>query len=154
MSNIKVSTGAMAAWLCTGSFQDIFVNGVMEIFTGVQPLNADAVETGDKVAIVTVDGGAFTAGVATNGLNFDDTTDATLTQASAEDWKGAFIVEGTMGWFRFYANDQTAGASTTAIRFDGSVGTSTRADAQVVTTDATIGGSVDFSNFKLNFSIV
>ena len=154
MSNIKVSTGAWAAWLCTGSFQDIFANGVMEIYSGVQPANADAVETGDKLAIITVSGGAFTPGSPTNGLNFGDTTDATLSQASGEDWKGDFIEEGTMGWFRFYANDHATGASTSAIRFDGSVGTSNRADAKVVTTQATLGGSVNFSNFKLNFSII
>lgn len=151
--SIKISTGAWAAWLCTGSLQDIFADAVLEIFTGPQPATADAVETGDKTAIVTVDGLAFTPGVATNGLNFDDTTDATLYQIGTDDWEGDYLVAGTMGWFRLYANDRTTGASTTAIRIDGTVGTS-RSDAIVVTTTATVGGSVKFNNFKLNFSIV
>ena len=152
--SIQLSTGAWAAWLCTNSLQDIFANAVIDIFSGSQPSNPDAVETGDKIATLSVGGLTFTPGVSTNGLNFADTTDATLSKEAAEDWEGDYILAGRMGWFRLYANDKTTGASTTAIRIDGNVGTSSRSDAEVVTTTATIGGSAKMTSFKLNFSLI
>lgn len=151
--SIKISTGGWAAWLCAGSFKGVFENGVLAIFSGAQVADADAVETGDLLALVTKDGGDFTGGVATNGLNFQDTTDRTIQKVSADVWLGDFLDDGTMGWFRYYANDYTSGASTTAIRFDGKVGTS-RADIEVVTTLASIGGSANFNDYKLNFTIL
>ena len=39
-------------------------------------------------------------------------------------WSGVGLAAGTAGWFRCYANDYVTGLSTTALRFDGTVGTS------------------------------
>ena len=151
--SIKFSTGAMAAILSTGSMRSVFANGVMRIFSGPQVVDADASETGEILTEVTLSGGAFTPGATTNGLNFGTTTDSTIAKAPAETWLGNFIKDGTMGWFRFYDNSRTTGASTSAVRIDGRVGTS-RADIIVVTTAATVGGSVSFNDFKFDFTII
>ena len=151
--SIKYSTGTWASWLCTGSMKAIYANGVIAVRSGPQPDTPDLIETGDLVALITESGLTFVPGAPENGLNFQDTTTATLLKLASETWQGDFLADGIMGWFRFYANDMVTGASTTAVRFDGVVGTSTRADLEVVTTQATIGGSVAPNNFKLNFSI-
>lgn len=151
--SIKISTGGMAAILCAGSFKTVFANGILAFYSGVQVVDADQIETGALLALVTKDGGAFVAGEAANGLNFKDTTDASIEKVSADVWLGDFLEEGNMGWFRYYDNDYVTGASTTAKRFDGKVGTS-RSDIGVITTLASVGGSANFNSFKLNFSII
>jgi hypothetical protein len=152
--SIKLSTGAWAEWLSNKSLKNTFANGVLAIYSGSQRSDADAAETGDLLALVTIDGGSFTPGTATNGLNLDTTTSAAISKVATETWKGDYLAEGTMGWFCFYDNAKTTGSSTTAKRIDGTVGTSSRADLQVVSTAATVGGSITINSFKLNFSIV
>jgi len=151
--SIKLSTGAWIAWLSTGSFKTVFTNGVIGIYSGGQPVDANAVETGDLLAWLTVDGGDFVAGETANGLNLATAAGATISKEAAEAWIGSFLTAGVMGYFRFYSNAKVVGASEVAVRFDGRVGTS-RADMIVVTTQATVGGSVTPTTFKLNFSIV
>ncbi|MDX9893855.1 MAG: hypothetical protein RBS34_00315 [Desulfofustis sp.] len=133
----RFSTGLIASMLCTGSFQDVMANGVLRFFTGAQPATADDAETGTLLLQVTISSGAFTPGAATNGLNFDDTTTTIITKEPAEIWSGVGLADGTAGWFRFYDNTRTTGASTTAKRFDGSCATSggqaTMASTSIVT---------------------
>lgn len=148
---IKISSGAFESVLSTGSFKDTFTNGVLCIYSGTQPSNADAAETGTLLAEVNVDGAVFTPGGAT-GLNFGAATGKSIAKDDTETWKGIFLEDGLMGWFRFYDNSKTTGASTSAIRIDGSVGTS-RTDIIVGTTTATLDGSITFDDFTLNFSV-
>ena len=72
---VRLSTGAVNALAGggagDGSFKDVFANAVIVIRAGTQPATADAVETGDVLGMITVGGGAFTGGSATNGLNWD-----------------------------------------------------------------------------------
>jgi len=150
--SIRMSTGAMNSILSSASFKDTFANGVLCIYSGPQPANADMVETGDLLAEVTIDGAAFTPGGGV-GLNFADAIGKAISKEAGETWKGNYLTAGTMGWFRFYANDKTTGASTAAIRLDGNIGTS-RADIIVTSTVATVGGSITFDEFTLNFSIL
>jgi len=149
--SIKLDTATMAA--IANAVGNELANGVIGVYSGTQPSSADDAETGTLLAWITKDGGDFTSGVATNGLNFETSTDGKLEKLASETWTGEFIADGTMGWFRFYANTVVTGDSTTAKRVDGRVGTS-RADMIVVTTTATTGGSVSPTSFSLNFSVI
>jgi len=122
----RLSTGLRQALLIAGgsSLADLLNTGVIDIYSGTQPATADAVETGVLLNRITLASGAFTAGVATNGLNFGTPVAGVLPKATAEVWSGAAVATGTAGWFRFYDNAAVAGASTTAVRMDGAISTS------------------------------
>lgn len=125
---LRLSTGLLnllmsqsAGSLAGLSFGDLFIDGVIYIYTGAQPATADLTESGTNILIISESGGAFTPASPTNGLEFEeDSTDGILEKASAETWQGIGIGGGgTAGWFRFYANARTQGASSTSVRFDG-----------------------------------
>ena len=139
---LRLSTGLRNNLLGDGtgnSFKALFLNGVLEIYSGNQPSDPDAIESGTKLVRITVDGGAFTPGAATNGLEFDAATAGAISKAAAEAWQGAGLAVGTAGWYRFYTNAYTTGASTTAIRFDGNV--------------ATAGSQLDLSSTAIKVSL-
>lgn len=119
---VRLSTGLVNALAGggagDGSFKDIFANAVIVIRTGTQPATADDAETGDVLGMITVNGGAFTAGVATNGLNWDAAVGGVCAKPTAEEWAIIPSASGIAGYGRLYANDMTTGASTTAIRMD------------------------------------
>ena len=120
---IKFSTGTRNAIAGPTGFGATFANGVMHIYSGPQPLTGDAAPSGTLLGIVTKDGAAFTAGSPTNGLTFASPVDGTITK-SADNWKFTGLAAGTAGWFRLMGNAlDSLGASTTAVRMDGSVGT-------------------------------
>lgn len=123
-----------------GSFAELFRNCVVRIYSGGQPSDADQAETGTLLLTLTESGGTFTAGNAANGLNFDGDAAAAgvLAKESSETWQGDGVAAGTAGYFRCYANAYTTGASTTAVRFDGTCGTS---GAQMIMSSTTISVS-------------
>ena len=69
---IRISTGLADALAGggagDGSLKDILANAVAAVYSGSQPVNADAAETGTLLGYITKDGGSFTPGSATNGL--------------------------------------------------------------------------------------
>lgn len=119
---VRLSTGLVNALAGggagAGSFKDIFANAVIVIRTGTQPATADAAETGDVIGMITVNGGAFAAGVADNGLNWDAAVAGVCAKPSAEEWAIIPTASGSAGYGRLYANDMTTGESTTAVRMD------------------------------------
>lgn len=119
---VRLSTGAVNALAGggsgDGSFKDVFANAVIVIRTGTQPATADAVETGDVLGMITVGGGAFTGGEATNGLNWDAAVAGVCAKPSAEEWAIIPSASGTAGYGRLYDNAMTTGESTTAVRMD------------------------------------
>ncbi len=120
--SLKLSTGLVNALLDTGSFKTVMDYGVLYLYSGTQPTSADVIETSGAVVLllVTVASGAFTSGVTTNGLRWDNAT-LNVCPKTADVWSGVGIAAGTAGWFRFYANTVVTGASTSAVRFDGRV---------------------------------
>lgn len=122
---LKLSTGMLAAQLA--AFQSMFNDGVIRIYSGSAPADPDAAETGTLLAQITVDGGAFTPGSPTNGLSFTTVTagdgESSIAKTAGETWQGTGLATGQAGYFRFYDNDLDDGADTTAVRFQGSVGT-------------------------------
>lgn len=131
----RLSTGYADALNVTGSVKSIMQDGVIRIYSGTQPTNADAAETGTLLMKLTLASGAFTPGVATNGLEMGTSTDGVLSKAAGEVWSGVGLAAASTGtdagWFRWYDNDETTGASTTAIRIDGAIGETSAYEMQM-----------------------
>lgn len=143
---LRLSTGLRNKLLGTEGFKTIMQNGVIRIFPGVQPSSADDGESVSPLLEITVSSGTFTAGTATNGLNFAAPADGSCAKASSEVWSGAAASTGTAGWFRFYANDMTTGSDSSHARFDGSVSTS-GAQLNMSSTAITAGATTTIDSF-------
>lgn len=109
-----------------GSISNLFQNAVIDVYSGTQPTTADLTETSGSVKLVTItlSSGAFVSGSSTNGINFGEVSAGVLSKESGETWSGVGLANGTAGWFRLYDNSYTTGASSTAVRLDGSVASS------------------------------
>ena len=129
-----------------------FTNGVLEIYSGIQPASSNDTELGNGTLLVVITNGglAFTGGQPTNGLNFGTPVAGGMDKAAAEVWKGTVLVNGTAGWYRFYDNSYTKGASTTAKRFDGAVSTSVTAELQLINTTLVQGGELTLGTFPVS----
>jgi len=123
-----------------GSFSDLFRHGIMDIRSGTQPTTADQVESGTSLVKITLASGAFTKDLDPNGINFDASVAGVLGKRSDETWSGEGIETATAGWFRFYTNSFTPGASSTEIVFDGSIATS-GSELNMSNTSITLGGT-------------
>jgi len=116
--------------ISTGSFSQVFKNGVIDIRTGVRPTSANDTEAGTLLLKLTKNGGAFVAGASANGINVGALTGTTLSRAIdpvtglPEIIRGLGLVTATAGHARWYANDYTTGASTSTPRMDGVVAAS------------------------------
>jgi hypothetical protein len=134
-----------------GSMKDVMRNGILRIYSGSQPANADTAYSGTMLCEFTVSSGAWVAGAEGNGLEFGDETDGYLEKCDGEVWSGVAAASGTAGWFRFYANATDAGGASTILpRIDGSVGTS-GADLNMASTSITLGNTYTIDSFKLTF---
>lgn len=140
---IRVSTGDRNAQL--EARRTAYAKGVLCLFSGSQPTSSDDAESGTLLCRITVDGGDYTD-LSTNGLSFDAASGGSMTKAAAETWSGTGLADGVAGWYRFYDTNYTTGASTTAKRWDGSVGTS-GADLNLANTSITNGGPVSITEF-------
>jgi len=119
-----LASGGVLVQAHGGSFRDLFMDSIIRIFSGSQPVNADTAESGSLLVEITLDGAAFVAGAEANGLTLDEPSSGTLSKPAAANWQGTGILSGSMGWFRMYSNEVTSGASTTAVRLDGSIAAS------------------------------
>lgn len=120
---VRLSTALRTALAGSTGFAATFANGIIEIYTGTQPATADAAVAGTLLGTVTLASGAFTPGVATNGLTFASAANGAVSKSGVWSFNG--VAAGTAGWFRLKGNAVDAGAlSTTLPRLDGSVATS------------------------------
>lgn len=112
-----------------GSLAGLMKNSVIDIYSSTRPTNADLAENGTKLIRMTKNGGAFTAGEPTNGLNLGEFSGTTLKRAIdpatglTEVWSGEGITDGDARWGRWRDNSAVEGSSTEAIHMDGIVGT-------------------------------
>lgn len=147
----EAAAAATPTVACVSSkgFKDIFRYGVLRLYSGSQPADADAVETGTLLLEVTVSSGAFTKGTSTNGLQFGSITDGVISK-NADIWSDTGIAAGTAGWYRFYDNALADGADSAdeKIRFDGSVGVS-GADLDLGSTTIAIGATTTIDGFDV-----
>ena len=132
-----------------GSLKDVLKDGVLRIYSGSQPADADTAASGTLLLEISSSAGAFTAGAFDNGLEFGDAASGAISKASSETWQDLGIAAGTAGWFRFVGNATDNGAaSTTLPRIDGSVGTS-GADLNMSSTTITVGATYTIDTFTL-----
>ena len=82
-----------------GSLRELFENGILHIYSGSQPADADSAETGTKLVEITIASGAFVPGSPGNGLEFEAPISGKIGKKASETWSGVGIVEGTAGWF-------------------------------------------------------
>jgi hypothetical protein len=134
--------------LNASGFKELFTNGVLHIYAGPQPINADSGVQGVLLGKVTVGAGAFTPGTATNGLNFGAPTGGVIAKAAGEVWQMVGIAAGTAGWFRLMGNpvDDLA-SSTTLSRMDGSIANS-GGDLNLSTVTVAIGTPITIDIFQ------
>lgn len=146
----KFSTGD--ANIRAAAVKAAYANGVIGIFGGTQPADPDDSEgSAPLLALITLNGGQFTAGSANNGINLSDPVSGVLSKASGETWSGTGLAAAGTGvtatWFRHYPNSYTTGATTTVARFDGSIGTTSAYEMQMNTTTIVQGVPVLCNGF-------
>lgn len=102
--------------------------GAIYVYSGTQPVNANAAPTGTLLGIATVGAGAWTAAVSTaNGLDFAASSAGVLSKSPTETWQFVGLADGTAGWFRFVsgvAADSLTDDVSTYPRIDGRISTS------------------------------
>jgi hypothetical protein len=132
-----------------GSLKDVMRDGVIKIYSGSQPSSADAAVTGTLLMTVSVGSGAWVAGTATYGLEFEDDPTGGEIEKNSETWSGVGLADGTAGWFRFIANPTDDGTSSTTLpRIDGSVGTA-GSDLVMASTSIVTGRTTTIDAFKI-----
>lgn len=136
----RLSTGFADAVNTLDAVKNIMASSVIHIYSGTQPTTADLAETGTLLMIITKDSAPFVPGVATNGLNMNASSGGVLSKDAGETWSGVGIAAGVAGWFRWYDNDVVTGDSTTAVRIDGAIGSTTSYEMQMSSTVITVDG--------------
>lgn len=123
---LQLSTGLRNGMLNSTGFTEAFNDGIIYIYSGPQPANADAAVQGTELLKITVNNGAFTPGSPTNGLGWEAAANGAIAKATSEVWRGLGINGGgTAGWFRLCGNAADAGGSSTTLpRLDGTVAVS------------------------------
>ena len=136
----------------SGSFAEIFKGSQMRIYSGGQPADASATESGTLLCTITDASGAVTSGNGTNGLFFGVAASGTVAKKTGQVWSGVNAATNTAGWFRVYPVDvdDNDGAETTPalIRFDGSVSTS-GAELNMSSTALTSGATTTIDTFTV-----
>lgn len=122
---LRLSTALRNNLAGTTGFAATFANGYIEVYSGTQPATADAAVTGTLLGTITLASGAFTPGVATNGLTFAAAADGAVSKSGVWSMNGV-APGGTAGWFRLKTNAEAVGGalSTTLPRLDGSIAVS------------------------------
>ncbi len=148
---IQLSTGLRNGMLNATGMKEAFTNGVMYIYSGPQPTNADSAVSGTLLGKVSVDAGAFAFGASSFGLNLDTPAGGVISKVAADNWQMVGIAAGTAGWFRLMGNAADALASSTTLpRMDGSIATS-GADLNLSTVTVAVGSplTIDVFEFEL-----
>ncbi len=142
---VRLSTALRNNLAGNTGFAATFANGVIEIRSGTQPATADAAPTGTLLGTVTLNSGAFTPGVATNGLTFGVPAGGAVSKTGVWSFNGVAV--GTAGWFRFKGNAADSGLlSTGECRLDGSIAVS-GADMNLSNISITIGAPTTVDTF-------
>ncbi len=121
---IKLSAGLQASVLSEFGLGAMMNYGVIEVYTGDQPLSASDAPTGLLLARVTTDGLDFTAGSLTGGLQVVyDAVAGGLVKVGT--WRLRGVATGAPGWWRWKWNAEDDDSFSVFLpRLDGVVGES------------------------------
>jgi hypothetical protein len=141
---IKLSTGMRNKMADTGSVKSILAGGLIRIYSGSPPVDADAAVTGLLLCTISL----ASAGT---GINFDTAAAAgVLSKAPGETWSGNNAATGTATYFRHVAAGDDGTSSTTQARIQGTVAT-VGADLNLSSTTLTSGApqTIDYYSFTI-----
>lgn len=142
----KLSTGTRNGVL--NAVAAIFDKGVIEVYSGTQPLNGDAAPTGTLLGVITKNGGPWIAGNPDNGLSFKPAEGGVLQKSDAV-WSFKGLAKGTAGWWRFVPNAADDKSVSDALpRLDGSVGVGS-GELRLSTTAIDVGVPVSVDRFVI-----
>lgn len=141
---IKISTGLVDAMMndvgATAALNSADLE--LRIFSGPEPLNADAAITNETLLVaIQVNGGG--------GMQFAFAGEGTIMKDIDQSWLGNVVATGTPTYYRLCPMSDDNTASTTAVRVQGSVGTT--GDLKLGTTTLATGNpqSIDFYQLRL-----
>lgn len=116
----KISTGLANYLLGVGSVRQALANSVLRVYSGdTQPTTSDSAVPGSAVLLAefTVDGGG-------DGLTLAATANGgVISKNPDEAWRATALATGVATWFRWCLPNDTGGATTTAVRLQGTVNT-------------------------------
>jgi len=144
-----------------GSFCDIMRNSVLYVYSGSRPTDADQIENGTLLAIISRTGGTFVSGSPEYGINLRQVSDRTVERMLDPATGAAMLLSGTglatlsSAWCRLHANTVVTGASTSAARMDGRIST-IESNAEIWMpggTTITSGISVDINSFSITLPL-
>jgi hypothetical protein len=116
----RLSTGLRVATIGAIGFAQGLKLGRIDIFNGTIPSSPDDSSGGATLLLsITVDGNPLPGG----GLELEEVGDGSVRKPAAAVWKGTAVADGIASWFRYYDPNTDDSSGTTAVRFDGTVGT-------------------------------
>lgn len=140
---IKISTGLRTALAINGSLKGALDGGLVRLYAGSVPGNADAALGGATLLCEISVGGDGTP------VSFEGAAPlGVLKKAVSENWTGNNLVNGTPTFFRYVKDGDAGDASATAIRFQGSAGP-LGSDMYLSTLPLVSGQPQSFSVFEL-----
>jgi hypothetical protein len=141
--SIKISTGVRNHMLVTGSFKNAMDGGVLKIYAGTEPANADA-SIGSATLLCTVSNNS-----AGTGITFAAAaSDGVLVKTASEVWSGAVTLGGVATFYRFVSLSDDGSLSTSAKRVQGVVGL-VGVDLLVSTTTFVLGSTRIINSFTI-----
>jgi len=151
---MALKTGQKTTETLLASLKTAFDKGIMRIYSGPRPASCNDAETGTLLCTITKDGAAYTEVDGTNGLEFNAPATTAgvseLLKKTGDVWADlAADGTGQAAWYRFFPlGAGKTGASTTVPRVDGSVGTTSSYDLQMLNLTVNVGEPVYIQNFK------
>lgn len=149
---IALSSGVRWRWLDSQGLITIFEYGVIEVYEGTKPENANAAVTpSNRLGLITSAGLTFTPGFrGEGGLVLYQPFIGILTNPPGVRWILNVTKTGTASWFRFLGNENDPGGNDTLgdfPRMDGSVNDG----LYLVSTSLTAGQSIPIGGCFISF---
>ena len=118
---LSFSTGCKDGLLDEEDFKTMFTDGLIRVYSGTVPADADADLTGATLLVTYTDNDqAVGAG---NGLDFGDAASGAIAKDAAQTWSGTSVAgPATATFWRLIQQADTGASSTTEKRIQGTVG--------------------------------
>ena len=145
---IRMSTGLRAALIWDSGFRSLMWRGVIEIYSGEQPISPDLAPTGTRLARITDEGDPWVTGQELGGLRTTEGPN-TISLVNDGNWVLNGVATGTPGWWRYVWNSgDTNENSNFYPRLDGAVSDSIINLPTVITSTSVIS-NIEFAFYIL-----